>query len=58
MGRRLLKQWLCRPLMDIQAIRARQDAVEELSTTLSVEADLARGMLKKVPDIERYARPH
>ena len=29
-GRRLLRQWMCRPLRDVSAINARLDAVQEL----------------------------
>lgn len=29
-GRRLLRQWMCRPLRDVNAINARLDAVQEL----------------------------
>lgn len=31
-GRRLLRQWMCRPLRDIAAINGRLDAVQELVT--------------------------
>lgn len=52
MGGRLLKQWLEQPLVQVQAIRQRLDAVEEL-----VNDGLTRGRLKnvlqEVYDLER-----
>jgi DNA mismatch repair protein MutS len=52
MGGRLLRRWMEEPLLDVEKIRARHDAVEEL-----VEAELLRGdirdLLRGVNDIER-----
>ncbi|KAG5174932.1 muts protein 6 [Tribonema minus] len=52
-GRRLLREWLCRPLLSADAIGLRLDAVEDLITALSPEADALRRKLKGLPDIER-----
>jgi len=52
MGARLLRRWLARPLLDITAIRRRQDQIQ-----LFVDSAVRRGrttvLLAKVPDIER-----
>ena len=52
MGARLLWRWLARPLLDITAIRRRQDQIQ-----LFVDSAVRRGrttvLLAKVPDIER-----
>ncbi len=54
MGSRLLHDWMTFPLLDIDAIRARHDAVGAL-----LEAPLVRGQLRRalvvVADIERIA---
>ena len=52
MGARLLRQWLLRPLLDPDAIRARQDAVEALASAPEVRHVL-RGLLRRIGDIER-----
>ena len=52
MGARLLKQWLLRPLVDIEAIGARLDAVEELAFDTVTRTKLA-GALKPLVDLER-----
>jgi len=53
MGSRLLCQWLLQPLMDVQAIQARQDAVSEL-LELHSERDSARRVLRAhMGDMER-----
>ncbi|CAM9678906.1 unnamed protein product [Choristocarpus tenellus] len=52
-GRRLLKDWICKPLLQPVYINTRLDVVEELVTDLSPEADAARNLLKKLPDLER-----
>lgn len=41
-GRRLLRSWLCRPLDDVQAITARQDAVHDLMHSIAEEMGAAR----------------
>jgi DNA mismatch repair protein MutS len=52
MGARLLKDWLLHPLLDLDKIRKRQDAVEAFSTDLSLRSRL-RSLLKSVSDLER-----
>jgi DNA mismatch repair protein MutS len=52
MGARLLKSWLRYPLIDIEDIRARHQAVEEAQNTIQVRRDI-REYLKSVYDIER-----
>ncbi len=52
MGGRLLRQWIGQPLIDVERIRGRQDAVEEL-----LEKSLERGDLREaldgIQDLER-----
>lgn len=52
MGARLLRKWLCQPLMDLRGIHERLDAVEELAKKALVREELA-ALLKRVADIER-----
>jgi DNA mismatch repair protein MutS len=52
MGARLLRQWLLRPLVDPDAIGARQDAVEILANAPDVRHVL-RGLLRRIGDVER-----
>ncbi len=54
MGKRLLRQWILQPLMDIDAIETRLDAVEEMSRAAIMRKDLHH-MLKSFGDIERTA---
>ncbi len=54
MGRRLLRYWVLHPLRDLEAIRARQDAVEELVRHPLFREGL-RGALRGVYDLERLA---
>jgi DNA mismatch repair protein MutS len=54
MGARLLRQWILRPLLDPEAIRARQDAVEALVTT-PADRHRLRALLGRVGDVERLA---
>jgi Mismatch repair ATPase (MutS family) len=49
---RLLRQWLCSPLCDTDAIRSRQDAVTWLLQYPTLVSE-ARGMLSQLPDLER-----
>jgi DNA mismatch repair protein MSH6 len=51
-GKRLLKQWLCSPLCNPDAINDRLDAVEDLMGAAEVVADVCESM-KKLPDLER-----
>jgi DNA mismatch repair protein MutS len=52
MGARLLREWLCRPLVKARPILDRLDAVEELSEDAGFREAL-RERLKKVYDLER-----
>lgn len=52
MGARLLKRWLERPLMDVNAIVLRQDAVEEL-TKHATELERLEQQMSSVFDFER-----
>ena len=52
MGSRLLRSWLLRPLVSIEAIRDRLDAVEELAFRTTDRGKL-RETLKSVQDLER-----
>jgi DNA mismatch repair protein MutS len=54
MGARLLRQWLARPLLDLDEISSRQDAVEHY-VVRTVDRAAIRQTLKKVGDIERLA---
>lgn len=52
MGARLLRKWIDQPLLDVDAIRGRQDAVEQMIGQALARGDLRDG-LKAVSDIER-----
>ena len=52
MGGRLLRRWLLFPLVDVTAIRRRQDAVERLVGAHAAR-DRARGLLGEIADLER-----
>jgi len=52
MGRRLIREWLCRPLRDLGAIRARQKCVATLVEDRRTAADL-RGVIGQVQDVAR-----
>jgi DNA mismatch repair protein MutS len=51
-GARMMRSWLFNPLTDVASIRARHDAVEELSTQEGLRSDL-REALRDVSDLER-----
>ena len=51
-GKRLLKQWVCHPLMDAAKINARLDAVESLNADTTVRDNFV-SQLVKLPDLER-----
>ena len=51
-GKRLLRQWLCRPLRSTPAINDRLDAVEEIASRPGLIAPFRR-LLKTMPDLER-----
>ncbi|PLW16065.1 hypothetical protein PCANC_15356 [Puccinia coronata f. sp. avenae] len=50
-GKRLFRHWLCSPLQDTDAIRARLDAVDFLMSNPSFEQTF--GTLSGLPDLER-----
>ena len=52
MGSRLLREWLVRPLLDVDAIRDRLDAVDELFGNLKMRSDL-RTELRRISDMSR-----
>ena len=52
MGKRLLRSWTEKPLMDINAINSRQNAVEELVNNTQLRGELI-SCLSGVKDIER-----
>lgn len=52
MGGRLLRSWIERPLVEVEAIRERLDAVAELCSRALVRAELCR-QLKLIYDLER-----
>lgn len=52
MGKRLLRSWIERPLVDVQKITWRQDAVEELVNDIALKDDFAES-LSGIHDIER-----
>eukprot|EP00347_Sterkiella_histriomuscorum_P021958 403332180 len=51
-GRRQLKRWVLSPLMNIQRIEERLDAIEDLIQH-QYETDVFRSKLSKLPDIEK-----
>jgi DNA mismatch repair protein MutS len=54
MGARLLRRWLSRPLLDLDAIRQRQDAVQHFVADATGRV-LTREALREIGDIERLA---
>jgi DNA mismatch repair protein MutS len=54
MGKRLLKRWLSRPLLEVKEISGRQDGVEEFFKDESEQNRLHKA-LKGFPDLERLA---
>ena len=52
MGGRLLRRWLGQPLLDLDALRARHDAVERLAGDGVLRGQL-RALLCKMADVER-----
>jgi DNA mismatch repair protein MSH6 len=51
-GKRMLKQWVSHPLMDITKINARLDAVDSLNADTKV-TDRFTSQMTKMPDLER-----
>ncbi|MCA9290948.1 MAG: DNA mismatch repair protein MutS, partial [Phycisphaerales bacterium] len=54
MGKRLLRQWLCYPLREIDAIRARQDVVAAILADRTL-ADALAGTVGAIQDVARIA---
>jgi len=54
MGARLLRRWLQQPLLDLEALNQRLDAVEALVQNTPLRAEL-RAALKSIGDLERLA---
>lgn len=52
MGSRKLKKWIARPLLDVEAIQKRHDAVEELTKDKKLCQDLSK-KLERIMDLER-----
>ncbi|XP_061117730.1 DNA mismatch repair protein Msh3 isoform X1 [Conger conger] len=52
-GRRLMKKWVSQPLKSATEIRARQDAVAEILSSESSALPSVRGLLRRLPDLER-----
>lgn len=53
MGRRLMREWIGRPLLDVEALRARSDAVEEIITSNTFHMEKLRNLLTNLPDLVR-----
>jgi DNA mismatch repair protein MutS len=54
MGKRTLKDWILRPLVEVHAIRERLDAVEELVSDMEMRSEV-RTALKGIHDLERLS---
>ena len=54
MGARLLKNWVCQPLKDVDSIMTRQNSVTELVEKVHIRKNLI-DMFEKVYDIQRLA---
>lgn len=52
MGKRTVKNWILRPLIDIARIKERQDAVGEMAEKLILRTEI-RGIISGINDIER-----
>lgn len=53
MGRRLLRKWIGRPLTDVEALRARVDAVQELVDGSLSSLNKLSPLLSGLPDLEK-----
>ncbi|WP_265108630.1 DNA mismatch repair protein MutS [Halosolutus halophilus] len=53
-GRRLLKEWLCRPRRSIETLERRQESVARLSSA-ALARDELQGVLGEAADLERLA---
>ncbi len=54
MGSRLLRSWIIRPLLNLNKIKERQEAIEELLLNKNLSDDLV-DRIKKISDLERLA---
>jgi len=52
-GRRLFRKWVCHPLKHAAEIEERYAAVDELDVNTKGFREMAVGMLKRLPDLER-----
>nr|XP_057926954.1 DNA mismatch repair protein Msh3 isoform X2 [Doryrhamphus excisus] len=52
-GRRLMRKWVTRPLMNARSILERQDAVQEILESDSVTLNSMKSLLAHLPDLER-----
>ena len=52
MGKRLMRQWVSQPLLDVNRIQSRQDGIEFFFTRSMLRAEL-RSALKPLADLER-----
>lgn len=53
MGRRLMREWIGRPLLDVHALRTRIDAVDEVMTNNTYHMEKLRSLLVNMPDLVR-----
>lgn len=53
MGRRLLRDWIGRPLVDIAELRLRQSTVAELASSTSWQAGKLKNLVMGLPDLEK-----
>ena len=54
MGSRALRRWLLQPLLQVEAITARQDTIEELACNSFLRQNVQK-LLKQIYDLERLA---
>ncbi|XP_054630713.1 DNA mismatch repair protein Msh3 isoform X2 [Dunckerocampus dactyliophorus] len=52
-GRRLMRKWVTRPLINARSILERQDAVQEILESDSVMLNSMKSLLAHLPDLER-----
>ncbi|ORY24383.1 muts domain V-domain-containing protein [Naematelia encephala] len=53
MGRRLMREWIGRPLLDVAALQARVDAIEEIMDSNTYYMEKLRSLLVNMPDLVR-----
>ncbi|GFZ42602.1 MutS protein homolog 3 [Saitozyma sp. JCM 24511] len=51
MGRRLMREWIGRPLLDVVALQARVDAIEEIMESNTYHMEKLRSLLVNMPDL-------